>query len=129
MCCLRASRIRRASGPIPWWTWDGDMDFAEMERQIVEIANVGVRGFYISGLSGLKMEYLGEDWVERVRWAVKRGVELGLEVWLYDDFDWPTGLAKDRVIQRQELRQRAAFAEIKRVTGPQRVSVRVPEGN
>lgn len=118
----------RKFAAIPWWTWDGDMDLAEMKRQIVEIANSGVRGFYIFGLSGLKLEYLGEDWMERVRWAVKRGVELGLEIYIYDDFDWPTGLAKDRVIQRQELRQRAAFAEIKRVQGPSRVSVPIPEG-
>lgn len=118
----------REFAPIPWWTWDGDMDLAEMERQIVEIAQSGVRGFYIFGLSGLKIEYLGEDWMERVRWAVKRGVEPGLETYICDDFDWPTGLAKDRVIQRQELRQRAAFAEIKRVQGPSRVSVPIPGG-
>lgn len=118
----------REWAPIPWWTWDGDMNLAEMERQIVEIAATGVRGFYIFGLSGLKMEYLGEDWMERVRWAVKRGVELGLEPWIYDDFDWPTGLAKDRVIQRQELRQRAAFAATQRVKGPARITVPMPEG-
>jgi len=118
----------RSCAPIPWWMWDGDMDLVEMERQIQEIAKCGVRGFYIFGLTGLKMEYLGEDYMLRVRWTVKRAVELGLEPWIYDDFDWPSGLSKDQVIQRQELRQRGIFAETRRVQGRAVVTVPMPKG-
>ncbi|MBI3945044.1 MAG: hypothetical protein HY321_03935 [Armatimonadetes bacterium] len=35
----------REHGPLPWWMWNGDMDYGEIERQLQEFARSGVRGF------------------------------------------------------------------------------------
>ena len=47
--------------------------------------------------SGLELEYMGEDWLAFVGEFLKEAKARGGHVWLYDEYNWPSGSCKGRV--------------------------------
>lgn len=84
-------------GTIPWWSWNGDMEYAEMRRQLGLMKEGGVDGWMLFPRFGLEMPYLGHEYMTKVRFAVEESARLGLEVWLYDEYAWPSGNAQCQV--------------------------------
>lgn len=79
--------------PIPFWSWNDELNIEELNRQIEEMASVGLGGYFMHGRSGLKTEYLGKDWCDCVKAGVEKGKETGMHAWIYDDEGWPSGFA------------------------------------
>ena len=92
---------------IPFWFWNGEQDETRIDAQLQAAAAAGMRGFAIHARKGNRTPYLGARWMELVRHACDTAARLGLEIWLYDEEDYPSGTAGWR-IQRDEpeLRQR-----------------------
>ncbi|OUS78156.1 hypothetical protein B1748_05200 [Paenibacillus sp. MY03] len=84
----------------PFWFWNGEMDEREMERQIREMADKGLGGFFICPRQGLQVPYLSESWFDKVRYAVDLAAQYGLEVRLYDEYPYPSGIAGGEVLVR-----------------------------
>ncbi|MFC0211543.1 hypothetical protein ACFFK0_03600 [Paenibacillus chartarius] len=82
----------------PFWFWNGEMAETEIEHQLKEMADKGVGGFFLCARQGLTIPYLSAAWFERVRFTVDRAAELGLEVWLYDEYPYPSGIAGGEVL-------------------------------
>lgn len=82
---------------MPFWFWNGKMEEAEIRRQIREMAEKGVGGFFICPRQGLQVPYLSDSWFEKVKTAVAAAKEEGLEVWLYDEYPYPSGIAGGEV--------------------------------
>jgi hypothetical protein len=55
----------------PFWFWNGVMDDHEIARQIREMADKGVGGFFICPRQGLKVPYLSEDWFKKVKLSLQ----------------------------------------------------------
>ncbi len=85
--------------PVPWWCWTGEMNYAEMERQLQAMRAQGIREFFVFALYGLEFPFLGEAWWERVAWTLRRCAQLGMQVWIYDDYNWPSGTCAGRVLR------------------------------
>jgi hypothetical protein len=81
----------------PFWFWNGDMNEAELIRQIQEMHDKGVGGFFICPRQGLKVPYLSEGWFRLVKLAVQAAKERGMHVWLYDEYPYPSGMAGGEV--------------------------------
>jgi len=79
--------------PIPFWSWNDELQKEELNRQIEEMSTAGLGGYFMHGRSGLKVEYLGKDWCDCIEAGIKRGKETGLDAWIYDDEGWPSGFA------------------------------------
>jgi hypothetical protein len=92
---------------VPFWFWNGDQAEDRLTAQLQAAAAAGMRGFAIHARKGNRTPYLGSRWMELVRHACDEAARLGLEIWLYDEEDYPSGTAGWR-IQRDEpdLRQR-----------------------
>jgi hypothetical protein len=43
--------------------------------------------------SGLKTEYLSEEWFDCIRTGIEAGGKNGLNAWIYDEEGWPSGFA------------------------------------
>ena len=84
-------------GTIPWWVWNGPMNYAEIERQLGLMKDAGMEGWTLWARFGLEMEYLSHDFMQRFRFAVQKSAELGLDVWVFDEYAWPTCSAKGSV--------------------------------
>ena len=91
----------------PFWFWNGEMADTEIDRQIREMHAKGVDGFFIHPRQGLTVPYLSKLWFDKVKVAVDTAKALGMEVWLYDEYTYPSGAAGGRVmIERPDLMAR-----------------------
>ena len=115
-----ASRDRLA----PFWFWNHKLEPAELEFQLREMQEQGMGGVYIHARHGLLVPYLGPEWMGCVRHALDTAKALGLEVWLYDDCNWPSGTCNNRVIE-ENPDHRMSFLHLATsfdVKGPMRIS-------
>jgi hypothetical protein len=97
----------REYGILPFWFLNGELDPAEMRFQLRELRDKGLPGLILHGRFGLELPYLGADYLDRIRLAVEEAQKLGLQTWVYDEMNWPSGTADGRVPREHpELAQR-----------------------
>lgn len=106
-------------GIVPFWFWNGDLDYDEMEWQLRQYYDRGVRSLFIHGRMGLAVPYLSDGWFERVAFVVEKAKAIGLDAWIYDEMDWPSGTAEQQVLQADpDLSQRYLELVPLRFQGP-----------
>ncbi len=82
------------TGFYPFWFWNDTITDAEIRWQVAQMADQGIRGFFIHSRQGLKdPAYLSEAFFDRVATAVAAARERGLFVHLYDEYPYPSGVA------------------------------------
>lgn len=54
--------------------------------------------------SGCEIEYLSDRWFCTIQMFLKAAEQLDMAVWLYDEFNWPSGDAGGRVTQNEAFR-------------------------
>lgn len=100
-------RPPREYGILPFWFLNGELDLEEMRFQLREFRDKGMPGIILHGRYGLEMPYIGAKYLERIGFAVEEAQKLGLQTWIYDEMNWPSGTADKRVLQaRPDLAQR-----------------------
>lgn len=85
-------------GMQPFWFWNGDMRKEEIVSQIKEMKAKGIPGFMIHPRQGMEVPYMSEAFFDRVRAAVQAAKENDMEVWLYDEYPYPSGICGGEVI-------------------------------
>ena len=83
----------------PFWFWNHQLEPAELEYQLHEMKEKGMGGLYIHARHGLQVPYMDSQWMECIKHCLDTARKLGLEVWLYDDCNWPSGTCDGRVIE------------------------------
>ncbi len=83
--------------PIPFWSWNEKLDACETKRQIEEMHNVGIGGFFMHARGGLQTEYMGEEWFENVKVSIDAAKENDMYAWAYDENGWPSGFGDGKV--------------------------------
>jgi hypothetical protein len=97
----------REYGILPFWFLNGELDPDEMRPQLRELRDKAMPGVILHGRYGLEMPYLGETYLERIKLAVEEAHRLGLQTWIYDEMNWPSGTADGAVPrERPDLSQR-----------------------
>ncbi|PNV61639.1 hypothetical protein C0033_12150 [Clostridium sp. chh4-2] len=85
-------------GIQPFWFWNGDMREEEIVWQIEEMHRQGIQGFIIHPRQGMKIPYLSSIYFARVELAVRTAAKLNMDVWLYDEYPYPSGVTGGDVI-------------------------------
>ncbi|MDR3167193.1 MAG: hypothetical protein LBT93_04545 [Treponema sp.] len=91
--------LKRFRNPEPkhrnllFWAWNSRLDEDELIRQIREMYDAGIGGFFMHSRDGLETVYMGDEWKRMIRSAVTEAQKLGMEAWLYDEDRWPSGTA------------------------------------
>ncbi|MCS7464630.1 glycosyl hydrolase [Paenibacillus doosanensis] len=102
----------------PFWFWNGDMEDEQIRRQIAEMNDKGVGGFFICPRQGLKIPYLSQAWFEKVRTAAECAKGYGMHVWLYDEYPYPSGIAGGEVtLEHPEAKHTYLVHQAERVSG------------
>lgn len=80
-------------GIMPFWFWNGEMSYDEITYQLKEYKDKGCPGLYIHARFGVREElgYMNEDWLDRVKYTIEKAQEMGLQIWVYDEYNWPSG--------------------------------------
>ena len=82
---------------MPLWVWNGKVTEAELDRMLIELKDNGFGGLFVHPRPGMITEYLSEDWFSMYEYTVRKGKEMGLEVWIYDENSYPSGFAGGHV--------------------------------
>jgi hypothetical protein len=77
----------------PFWSWNGKLEKSELLRQVRIFQEMGMGGFFMHSRTGLRTEYLGDEWFDLVNACADEAERLGMEAWLYDEDRWPSGSA------------------------------------
>ncbi|MFW5987849.1 MAG: hypothetical protein ACOCQA_00245 [bacterium] len=85
-------------GFYPFWFWNAEIKEEEVRYQIKEMAAQGIKGFFIHPRQGLKQPYLSNSYFKMIKLAVSEAYKYGLEVELYDEYPYPSGVAGGEVI-------------------------------
>src|SRR5215469_6752758 len=117
----------------PFWFWNGKLTGEELSRQIRQMTENGVYGAYAHNRDGLETRYLSEDWWKVLGEALRTAQEAGFSLCMVDEFEWPSGEARDYWMQGVNKSQVVAanseyhmqrLREVEtHVRGPRRVTV------
>ena len=88
----------------PFWAWNTKIEKQTVSEQVEIFKEMGFGGFHIHSRVGLDTKYLGDGFFELVELSVKRGKELGLFTYLYDEDRWPSGFAGGEVTRNIDYR-------------------------
>ncbi len=112
----------------PFWFWNGEISHDEIRRQVHEMALGGVGGFFLHPRQGMDLPYLSDSFFEHVKTAVLAAKEEGLEVFLYDEYPYPSGVAGGELLLEPSFRARNLFRFEKEAQGGESVSWDLPWG-
>ncbi|MCX7827544.1 MAG: hypothetical protein N2689_18600, partial [Verrucomicrobiae bacterium] len=94
----RPAASKTHTAPLAMWALTGALKSDDVCRHLDAFHAAGW-GVVLYPRSGLELEYLGDEWFERIRFIVEQAASRAMEVWLYDEFNWPSGHAKGLVTQ------------------------------
>ncbi len=83
--------------PAPFWAINERITPEETARQMEDMISVGLSGGFFHSRAGLVTDYLGDEWFESMKAALKVAQEKDGYLWLYDEDLWPSGNAGGQV--------------------------------
>lgn len=103
---------------IPFWSWNNEIDEAELVRQIEDMKSVGIGGFIMHARTGLKTEYLSEKWFSCVEACLNKARELHMNAWVYDENGWPSGFVGGKMLENEAWRAQFLTYEVRKDFDP-----------
>jgi len=100
-------KVNQKFAPVPFWSWNDKLNDDELCRQIEEMADKGMGGFFMHPRVGLLTAYNTPEWFHSIDTCVKKAKEVGIDAWLYDEDRWPSGYGSGEVTIHEEYRSRA----------------------
>lgn len=123
--------------PMPFWHINGELNTAEIRKQMTDAKEqAGFSGISVlplapkkNGRPGTTPKFLTEEYLERYQDVLNTAEELDLEVILYDDNDFPSGMAGGKIgeLYPEHTMKRLDKIETE-VTGPKIFSETQPKG-
>ncbi len=81
----------------PLWDWNDKITEEGIDFNMKKFKEGGIGGVFVHPRPGLLTEYLSEDWHHLFDYTVRKGKELGMKVWIYDENSYPSGFAGGHV--------------------------------
>ncbi len=75
----------------------GRPDRGDVTELLEKYRAVGIEQFLIYPRSGLEIEYMSPEWMRLCRDCIEVADSLGMRVWLYDEYNYPSGNCKGQV--------------------------------
>ncbi len=93
--------------PQPFWFLNHVLDHDLLRVQIAEMADKGVGGVVLHPRHGLRVPFMSKAWLDAIEVCVEELSAHGMEAWLYDEDNWPSGNFGGRLTRgRPENRMR-----------------------
>ena len=92
----------KMTGMIPFMAVTGEPTEKEVRAKVAAIQANGAESFLLYARSGLQVPYMGEKWLNIAEWFCDEASKRGMKVWLYDEYNWPSGTCKGRVPAENE---------------------------
>ena len=79
----------------------------DIASYVTELCDNGIKEIMLYPRSGCEIEYLSEEWFDTIGVFLCTAKRLDMSIWLYDEFNWPSGDAGGRVSAKEKLRLKA----------------------
>ncbi len=93
--------------PVVFWSVNSCLKEDELRRQLHEMKSYGLGGVIFHARAGMTTEYLSEEWFRMVGVCLEEAALLGMRVWMYDEFGWPSGFVAGKLLT--ETKNRAGY--------------------
>ncbi|MCE5258393.1 MAG: hypothetical protein LLG44_04940 [Chloroflexi bacterium] len=84
-------------GPLPFWFLNEVLEPERLTWQMQQMHAQHVDAVILHPRPGMVTEYLSPDFWKAIAACVDTARELGMRVWLYDEYPWASGIAGGRV--------------------------------
>ncbi len=81
----------------PFWFLNGNLDNDELVRQLTEMKEKGVDRVILHSRKGVEVEYLSDEWFEKIGVILDACEKLSMTALIYDEDNWPSGYAGGKV--------------------------------
>lgn len=93
-------KIRKQNNPlIPMMAITGDLSRGQIEVILQRYLDKGITQFLMYPRDGCDVPYMSERWLTICRDFIETAAAYGMEVWLYDEFNWPSGTCFGKVME------------------------------
>ncbi|MBT3603530.1 MAG: hypothetical protein HN521_10735 [Candidatus Latescibacteria bacterium] len=116
-------------GFYPFWFWNDTLNEKEIRWQIAQMAEQGIRGFFIHPRQGLKQPYLSDAFFDMVEVAIHAAEQHNMLVHLYDEYPYPSGIAGGEVTEGNPHFQGTRLTQRKYDTYGGPIRKALPRGN
>ena len=89
----------------------GRPTYKDIFNYLTGLKQNGIDKVMIYPRSGCLIEYLSEEWFSAIESFIKGAEALNMSIWLYDDFNWPSGDACGEVTKIEAFRLKSIKAE------------------
>ena len=90
----------------PFWFWNSKLERDELLRQIDYTHENATGGVFMHARFGLETEYLSKEWFDCIRLCIERAEQYSMEVWIYDENPFPSGIGGLKVSKQPSFRSR-----------------------
>ncbi len=87
----------RRYGPVPFWFLNERLEPGRLQWQVRQMESQHVYGAVMHARPGLVTPYLSEEWFAAIGAILQQARECGMEMWIYDEYPWASGMAEYRV--------------------------------
>lgn len=102
---------------IPMGAITGKPDEQAVKETLEACKAVGIDQYLIYPRSGLELDYMGEEWLQMCEWFCKHARRLDMAIWLYDEYNWPSGSCKGRVPAENPAFESRQYAVYRKADG------------
>ena len=85
--------------PVPWLAWTGELQRPRLEGQLRDMLEKGITEFFLFPLYGMELPYMSAAYWERVAQTLEFCRLSGMKCWIYDEYDWPSGVCAGQVLR------------------------------
>ena len=90
----------------PLWFWNDRLTDDELKRQLSLMSDSGITCNSPHARTGFEGDYLDEEWMGHIRTVIDYKKEHGETMWLYDEFNWPAGIANGEITKHESFREK-----------------------
>lgn len=95
----------------PLWFWNDQLEDSELVRQLELMTAAGVTANAPHARMGFHGGYLDDSWMHYIKTVIDYKKEHGETMWIYDEFNWPAGVANGQVTKDERLREKFLLFE------------------
>ena len=88
--------------PLPFWSWNDQLDLDKLIEQIRWMDANHIGGFFMHARSGLKTEYLSDEWMNDIEVCADEAQKRNMKAWAYDENGWPSGFAGGKLLEEEK---------------------------
>ena len=89
---------------ISMFALTGKPSYEQLKTNFDGLKEVGMNEIMLYARSGCQLEYMSEEWLDTIGNAITAAKENGMKIWLYDDYNWPSGFMGGKVTEHPEFR-------------------------